>query len=347
MLVFSDVFGVALGDVEAAPVAPHAVSFSSSGAPGLIAREPTEARLTGHADGMVVQREQVPGPGWQLPSAGYRELMGLLLRSNPSSQIFGGHYSRLGMPWEDPVSPASLSQGIRDDVAVGLAGSLVFEMPLMVGRCRSTFDSCDEGIFHQRKLPAAEATPFNALLFWPNEAVALSGWFQRWTSVYTVPQGRQLQVVLSDSLALRREPVASLDEFRKRVRGASSGTVYYESPTGVFTNLSATCGASGRCPGASPGVRCIAACAGAGMGVASLTFTTAEREPVVVELSTGSAGSTHALTEIQVQLPTGTVGSGSDSWRFSSGIDEEQDLSTAAAHYRALYNASVKAFAGG
>ena len=100
VLVFSDVFGVALGDVEAAPVAPHAVSFSSSGAPGLIAREPTEARLTGHADGMVVQREQVPGPGWQLPSAGYRELMGLLLRSNPSSQIFGGHYSRLGMPWK-------------------------------------------------------------------------------------------------------------------------------------------------------------------------------------------------------------------------------------------------------
>ena len=51
-------------------------------------------------------------------------------------------------------------------------------MPLMVGRCRSAQDACDEGIFHQRRLPAPKrpsAADYNGVLYWPNEAVALSG----------------------------------------------------------------------------------------------------------------------------------------------------------------------------
>ena len=75
----------------------------------------------------------------------------------------------------------------------------------------------------------------------PNEVNALSGYFQRFTSG-TIPAGLQVLISLSDSQALDARPDASLDCFRKIVRGANSGTVYYDTPTGVFANMSATCG---------------------------------------------------------------------------------------------------------
>lgn len=159
----ADVWGVSVGDDDSAPQAPLRVQFERS-SEELLAREPTESKLVGHADGMIVQREQVPGPGWQLGPAEYTRLLRQIKLSNPTSDIFGGHYSRVGMPWNVPVSPTSLAQGIRGDIDAGLDGSLVFEMPLMVGRCASAYDSCDEGIFHQRRGPLAKG--FDAMLFW-------------------------------------------------------------------------------------------------------------------------------------------------------------------------------------
>ena len=168
----------------------------------------------------------------------------------------------------------------------------------------------------------------------PNEVNALSGYFQRFTSG-TVPAGLEVKLSLSDSQALDARPDASLDCFRKIVRGANSGTVYYKAPTGVFANKSATCGEqSARCPGASSAARCEAACSGPGGGLTALTITTATSEPpeaLVVELSTGTSGSTHATVTLQLALPQ----IASMDWRFSSGIDEARDLSPTAAHYRA------------
>ena len=155
----------------------------------------------------------------------------------------------------------------------------------------------------------------------PNEVNALSGYFQRFTSG-TVPAGLEVKLSLSDSQALDARPDASLDCFRKIVRGANSGTIFYDAPTGVFANKSATCGEQSARE---------ATCSGPGGGLTALTITTATSESIIVELSTGTSGSTHATVTLQLALPKIA---GMD-WRFSSGIDEARDLSPTAAHYRA------------
>lgn len=82
------------------------------------------------------------------------------------------------MPWDIPVSAKALQTGIAADRQAMLAGAMVFEMPLMVGQCRSRFDACCDGVFHKRQLPstmsATAATvgsryselQYNGLLFW-------------------------------------------------------------------------------------------------------------------------------------------------------------------------------------
>ena len=127
---------------------------------------------------------------------GYSKLVSLVKNASPKAAVFGGHYSRLGMPWDQPTSAKALSAGIQADKQAALAGAMVFDMPLMVSRCRSEYDQCDRGIFHQRQLGQAAAAAkgggapkYNGLLFWPNEAIALSGWFQRFTTTSTLPPG--------------------------------------------------------------------------------------------------------------------------------------------------------------
>ena len=46
--------------------------------------------------------------------------------------MYRGHYSKLGMPWSLPVSAQALSAGLEADKqhVKGLAGSMVFEMPV-------------------------------------------------------------------------------------------------------------------------------------------------------------------------------------------------------------------------
>ena len=317
-------------------------TFSTSGGDELLARRPTEASLIGHAEGMIVQRQQ--DPSFMLPTEGYVELMQLVQRSNQGSSVFGGHYSRLGMPWTTPTSSTALSQGLAADRRVkGLAGSMVFEMPLMVGRCRSKYDACDRGIFSgPRQLTTAKdngtvlPASYNGMLFWPNEAVALSGWFQRYTTALTIPAKTRLTICFSDSQAVERKPTASRDEFRKRVVGLFTGVVYYEAPIGVFTNGSSTCPEQGvACPGQSAtAIRCEIVCSGPGGGQSNITLTTMHSEKLVVELRTGSQGSTHAVEVLRVILPN-VAG-----WKFSSGLDDQQDGGV-----RALYNATVQAFA--
>jgi hypothetical protein len=117
----SYVFGLTLnGQPLAAPV-----KYSTSDGK-LLAREPTESRLTGHAEALMMQRQQVPSyppgffppppplhfphpsdkstrtirrlpvqvPSYMLPTAGYRKLMELVVAANPHSRVFGcAHYS--------------------------------------------------------------------------------------------------------------------------------------------------------------------------------------------------------------------------------------------------------------
>ena len=93
-----------------------------------------------------------------------------------------------------------------------------------------------------------------------------------------------------------------------------------------------------------------------GLGLTNLTIVAGVSERLVVELRTGDIGCTHCLTSLQLGLPSLSVpGTGSDEeeeseiasdglvesdWEFSSGLDEDHDLSL-----RALYNATVEAFA--
>eukprot|EP01047_Picozoa_sp_COSAG01_P095349 COSAG01_NODE_26068_length_724_cov_1.470400_1_plen_111_part_00 len=95
-------------------------------------------------------------------------------------------------------------------------------------------------------------------------------------------------------------------------------------------------------------------CSGKGMGVANITLTTVatEAEELIVELRTGSMGSTHALTALQLHLPSITTGGDGvaarqqepgqpiSGWEFSSGFEEPEGRVV-----RALYNATVAAFA--
>ena len=184
---------------------------------------------------------------------------------------------------------------------------------------------------------------------------------------------RRLTLSLSDSRTLSRDSgAASLDQFRKRVVGLHTGTVYYDSPVGRYANGTATCGGSAAgCPGRSPGVTCEVVCWGEGFGLSNITLTTAFTEPLAVELRTGSMGSTHALTSLKVLLPplaadgitdgkmdATQLGSSEPSdtavsretgddppagWSFSSGLDDElpEDQSV-----RALFNATHQAFTG-
>lgn len=207
----------------------------------------------------------------------------------------------------------------------------------------------------------------------PNEAVALSGWYQRFATKAPVPSARQLTLLLADSRTLSRNSgAASLDQFRKRVVGLHTGTVYYDSPVGLYSNGTATCGASAAgCPGRSPGVKCEIVCWGDGFGMSNITLTTAFAESIAVELRTGSMGSTHALTSLKVLLPPlevhnvtgesikmvrlhpsgpGSAAAWSETsfdplgWSFSSGLDDTGPDDTSV---RALFNATYQAFTSG
>ena len=171
--------------------------------------------------------------------------------------------------------------------------------------------------------------------------------------------------------------VGCRDEFQKRIVGLRSGTVYWQAPVGVFLNGSTTCSGTAAaaeqqgvapessssssstsslpCLGSSPGVHCVIVCSGKGMGMANITLTTAATgaEELIVELRTGSLGSTHALTTLQLHLPSITTSSGSDKvarrqqeqgeplsgWEFTSGFEEAEGRVV-----RALYNATAAAF---
>ena len=307
----SYVYGATIVDQSGTegPLSPLHVAYESKGK-GILARQPTEASLVGRSEAMIVQRSQNPQD--MLPIADYALLMRSVKDANPIAQVYGGHYSRRGLIWDQPVSPTALAAGIRTDISVGLAGSLVWEMPLMVGRCRSRFDSCDEGVFHQRQLeppsPHHHGPPlYNARLFWPNMDGILPGWFQRFTTKAAVPAGRPLRFALSDSLALRNgtNPV-NQSHFRKRVVGLTSGTVFYDAPVARYANGSATCGeAETSCAGASgldPGSTCTMNCSGEGMGLTTLTITVATDEWLFVELVTGSMGCTHCLMQLDVEI---------------------------------------------
>jgi hypothetical protein len=78
----------------------------------------------------------------------------------------------------------------------------------MVGQCRSAFDACDDGIFHQRQPPPTSSSSFNGVLAWPNEAVALQGWYQRFATTAPLPTGTQITIAVADSQALRGEASA-------------------------------------------------------------------------------------------------------------------------------------------
>ena len=358
----SYVYGIALVDQAGTvgPLAPVSVQYESQGS-GVIAREPTESRIVGHSDAMIVQRTQ--NPSGQLSTANYSLFMRTVKSANPTAKVMGGHYSRLGLQWDQPVSPVALHAGIQADVATGLAGSLVWEMELLVGRCRSRFDSCNEGVFSERHLPAPSshqhgAPDYNAVLFWPNLDGLIPGWFSRYTSATAVPAGHQVQIRLADSRALENatNPV-NKTYLRKRVVGVSTGTVYYDSPSGHFANGTDPCseteapciGSAGMSDGASCRMKCARLGPGRftdGLGLINLTIVVAAAELLAVELRTGDSGCGHCLTTIQLNLPPQSVppttGLGQDlaPWRFSSGLDDEQDLSL-----RALFNATVEVFA--
>jgi hypothetical protein len=208
-----------------------------------------------------VQRAQNPAD--QLSTADYVKLLTLIKNNNPDVRVFGGHYSRLGEPWTIPVSSHSLREGLMADREIGLAGSMVFDMPLMMSQCRSSFDACDSGIFHPRKLSTSmRKLGYDGLLFWPNEAVALAGWYQRFSSG-PMSAGQRVSIALSDSQALAQEPSATRDEFRKRIVGLRTGTIYLQAPVGIYANKSTTCDASNAaCPGADPHVKCEIVCSG-------------------------------------------------------------------------------------
>lgn len=102
----------------------------------------------------------------------------------------------------------------------------------MVGQCRSAFDACEDGIFHQRQLPttttssssgvdqkqklqqsdavssSSSSSSFNGVLAWPNEAVALQGWYQRFATTAPLPVGTPITIAVADSQALRGEASA-------------------------------------------------------------------------------------------------------------------------------------------
>ena len=347
----SYVFGVSLnGDDKVTP--PLNVEYVKTGDVGVMSRQPTEAIITGHSEAMIFHRAQDPAD--QLSTPEYTKLLSLVKNSNPRARVFGGHYARLGEPWTKAVSSTSLRDGLGADRTIGLAGSLIFQMPIMAGRCRSMYDTCNEGIFHQRQLPKSHSgLKYNGVLFWPNEADALGGWYQRYSSDAAVQAKTQLTIALSDSQALDGEPSATRDEFRKRIYGLTSGIVYYEASVGVFVNKSTTCGAEGKCPGAGEGIKCEIVCSGPGMGLSKVTLTTMHREQLAVELRTGSLGSTHAQTAVRVLLPAVSDDPASSGelvgWTHSSGLAEGVgdgpylgffDLSV-----RALYNTTVEAFA--
>ena len=370
----SYVYGIVLVDQAGTvgPVAPVSVQYESQGS-GIIARKPTESLIVGHSDAMIVQRTQ--NPSEQLSTANYSLFMRTLKSVNPTTKVMGGHYSRLGLQWDQPVSPVALHAGIQADVAEGLAASLVWEMELLVGRCRSRFDSCNEGVFSERHLPAPSshqhgAPDYNAVLFWPNLDGLIPGWFSRYTSANAVPAGHQVQISMADSRALENatNPV-NKTYLRKRVVGVSTGTVYYDSPSGSFANGTDPCseaeapciGSTGMSDGASCRMKCARLGPGRftdGLGLINLTIVVAAVELLAVELRTGDSGCGHCLTTIQLNLPSRSVPStaqfvvasnsvlwrpdqGQDlaPWRFSSGLDDEHDLSL-----RALFNATVEVF---
>ena len=51
---------------------------------------------------MIVQQTQDPSA--MLPTDDYKLLMCSIKQGNPASKIYGGHYSRMGLRWDLPVS---------------------------------------------------------------------------------------------------------------------------------------------------------------------------------------------------------------------------------------------------
>jgi hypothetical protein len=105
----SYVFGVSLSE-DNTVTPPLDVAYATFGGAGVMARQPTEAIISGHSEAMIVQRAQSPVD--QLSSSDYAELLTLVKSSNPDTRVFGGHYSRLGEPWTVLVSPTALREGL-------------------------------------------------------------------------------------------------------------------------------------------------------------------------------------------------------------------------------------------
>lgn len=275
---------------------------------------------------------------------------------SPSKMLLRSAYRNVGasrgLAWggstgfSPPITVHSLQGAIEIDKQIALPGSLVWQLPMPMIRCRSQWSACTEGIFAERVLPSGSTT--NKILRFPNNFVS-PPWFAHYASTTLV--AGDVTITLTDSQAARGNKSRAIFDsqfFMKRIRDEFNRT-YYLAPAGTPPpGSAAACSAHGdtACPGTagSTAPRCRRSCDSNGVEHLQLTVRPASRLMVEVYLNREE---THVELDVQLVLP-----SEAGPWEFRSGLrdrltrwapENHTDYSLEPSTW-ALFNATLEAW---
>jgi hypothetical protein len=300
----------------------------------LTANTTDESVVTGTADAIVALQAEDPST---FVAANYTELLHSIAKQGArgGTAIYGGHYARCGLKWTNAVDAMQIKTAIELDVAAQLPVSLVWQSPMSLWRCRSSWQICTEGAFAEKILSPASKL-FSKVMLFPTNYIFEPGWFSRYFTAGDVTEV-SLNVGDSQRAAGNRSNVIYDDQFfQKRVYGLHSNRTYYRDFAGVSSDSKAFRPCTFACPGADIGAHCQRNCST--NGIERLHLVVKPPEPLAVELML-----MRDVSHTRMALSLG-VGSSRESiaWKFESQV---RDILTPTS--REIFNATLAAWGAG